>query len=253
MAVQPGKGAMVGWIFWALSEASEILSEENTWRSKLSFDELTTILVEVEAVLNSRPLTYLYSDDVEEPLTPSHLVIGRRLLTLPVGPLQIDDWGFGDRLTATKRSRYLADRIQHFRRRWQREYLVDLREFHRPKGKNVTLPPERINDVVIFHDQGTSQRAFWKLARITDLIRGRNGKVRGARVLVAGKKTLTESPFKSYFLWKFKLATQNQPMKIVSRKMNIAEWMTEFQLHRQDLVEPQRLLQRRKSSLLTTC
>ena len=45
-------------------------------RSKLSFDELTTILVEVEAVLNSRPLTYLYSDDVEEPLTPSHLVIG---------------------------------------------------------------------------------------------------------------------------------------------------------------------------------
>ena len=45
-------------------------------RSKLLFDELTTILVEVEAVLNSRPLTYLYSDDVEEPVTPSHLVIG---------------------------------------------------------------------------------------------------------------------------------------------------------------------------------
>lgn len=168
-------------------------------RSKLSFDELTTILVEVEAVLNSRPLTYLYSDDVEEPLTPSHLVIGRRLLTLPVGPLQIDDWDFGDHLTATKRSRYLADRIQHFRRRWQREYLVELREFHRPKGKNVTLPPVRINDVVILHDQGTSQRAFWKLARITDLIRGRDGKVRGARVLVAGKKTLIERPLQELF------------------------------------------------------
>ena len=91
-------------------------------------------------------------------LTPSHLVIGRRFLTLPVGPLQIDDWDFGDHLTATKRSRYLADRIQHFRRRWQREYLVELREFHRPKGKNVMLPPVRINDVVILHDQGTSQR-----------------------------------------------------------------------------------------------
>ena len=58
-------------------------------RSKLSFDELTTILVEVEAVLNSRPLTYLHSDDVEELLTPWHLVIGQRLLTLPMGPLQI--------------------------------------------------------------------------------------------------------------------------------------------------------------------
>lgn len=56
------------------------------------------------------------------------------------------------------------------------------------------LPPVRINDVVILHDQGTSQRDFWKLARITDLIRGRDGKVRGARVLVGGKKTLRETP-----------------------------------------------------------
>ena len=154
-------------------------------RSKLSFDELTTILVEVEAVLNSRPLTYLYS---EEPL--------------PVGLLQIDDWrflDFGDHLTATKRSRYLTDRIQHFRRRWQQEYLVELREFHHPKGKNVKLPPVRINDVVILHDQGTSQRAFWKLARITDLIKGRDEKVRGARVLVAGKKTLIERPLQELF------------------------------------------------------
>ena len=129
----------------------------------------------------------------------SYLVIGRRLLTLPVVPLQIDDWDFGDHLTATKRSRYLADRIQHFRRRWQREYLVELREFHRPKGKNVTLPPVRINDVVILHDQGTSQRAFWKLARITDLIKGRGGKVRRARVLLAGKKTLIERSLQELF------------------------------------------------------
>ena len=168
-------------------------------RSKLSFDELTTILVEVEAVLNSRPLTYLYSDDVEEPLTPSHLVIGRRLLTLPVELLQIDHWDFGDHLTATKRSRNFADRIQHFKRRWRREYLVELRGLHRPKGKNVTLPPVRINDVVILHDQGTSQKAFWKLARITDLIKGKDGKVRGARVLVAEKKTLIERPLQELF------------------------------------------------------
>ena len=72
-------------------------------------------------------------------------------------------------------------------------------EFHRPKGKNVTLPPVRINDVVILHHQGTSKRAFWKLARITELIRGRDGKVRGARVLVAGKKTPIERPLQELF------------------------------------------------------
>ena len=175
-------------------------------RSKLSFDELTTILVEVEAVLNSRPLTYLYS---EEPL--------------PVGLLQIDDWDFGDHLTATKRSRYLADRIQHFRRRWQREYLVELRKFHRPKGKNVTLPPVRINDVVILHDQGTSQRAFWKLARITDLIKGRDEKVRGARVLVAGKKTLIERPLQELFPLEVHASNTESTNQIVSRRMNLAE------------------------------
>ena len=37
---------------------------------------------EVESIINSRPLTYLTSGDVEEPLTPSHL-IGRRVMNLP--------------------------------------------------------------------------------------------------------------------------------------------------------------------------
>ena len=38
--------------------------------------------MEVEAVLNSRPLTYVY-DEMEAPLTPSHLIIGRKILWMP--------------------------------------------------------------------------------------------------------------------------------------------------------------------------
>ena len=46
--------------------------------------ELNTILTEVEAVLNSRPLTYPYIDiNDASPLTPSHFLCGHRLLTLP--------------------------------------------------------------------------------------------------------------------------------------------------------------------------
>ena len=46
----------------------------------VSYEELETILIEIEAVLNSRPITYLYELDVEVALTPSHLFCGRRLL-----------------------------------------------------------------------------------------------------------------------------------------------------------------------------
>ena len=48
--------------------------------AKLNYDELHTVLVEVERTLNSRPLTCVSSDDPEEPLTPSHLMYGRRIL-----------------------------------------------------------------------------------------------------------------------------------------------------------------------------
>ena len=42
-------------------------------RSTLSFDEQRTVLVEIEGVVNSRPLTYLYDDEesISYPLTPS--------------------------------------------------------------------------------------------------------------------------------------------------------------------------------------
>ena len=46
-------------------------------KSKLTYEELLTVIAEVEGVLNSRPLCYVYEDSVEEVLTPSHLMIGR--------------------------------------------------------------------------------------------------------------------------------------------------------------------------------
>ena len=49
--------------------------------AKLAFDELNTLLVEIELTLNSKPLTYLY-DELEEVLTPSHLLVGYRLSPL---------------------------------------------------------------------------------------------------------------------------------------------------------------------------
>lgn len=53
-------------------------------RSYVSLLDLQTIVVEVEAILNDRPLTYVSSDLCDpEPLTPAHLLYGRRIVSLP--------------------------------------------------------------------------------------------------------------------------------------------------------------------------
>ena len=48
--------------------------------AKLTYEELETALIETEAILNSRPLTYVSEELTEPPFTPSHLVCGRHLL-----------------------------------------------------------------------------------------------------------------------------------------------------------------------------
>ena len=86
-------------------------------QARLSHDELFTILVEVEATLNSRPISYVSSEDVDEPLTPSHLLVGRRLLNLPDSVNSETDPDFGtnpDRIGLTQRMVYLNRILHHF-------------------------------------------------------------------------------------------------------------------------------------------
>ena len=56
--------------------------------SKLDFEEMTTILTQIEACLNSRPLGTLphNDDDGIEMLTPGHFLIGRPLQAIPDHP-----------------------------------------------------------------------------------------------------------------------------------------------------------------------
>lgn len=76
----------------------------------LTYEELLTILTEVECILNSRPLTYLYPNDLEEPLTPSHLISSKRLL--PDTTRSGAD-NSSTRETDTGRARYLQRSMDH--------------------------------------------------------------------------------------------------------------------------------------------
>ena len=156
--------------------------------ASLSMDELTTVIIEIEASLNSRPLTYVSDEDWGEPLTPSHLVVGRKISNLPdYKTHDFEDPGQTSTLIS-KRMKHLSKLLEHFWRRWQKEYLLGLREQHRlSPRRNIGNFEISVGDVVIIHEEGLP-RSRWRLGRICTLIKGKDGHVRGARVTVCTKQ-----------------------------------------------------------------
>ena len=63
-----------GGIFERMVKSAKRCLKKVIGKQLLTYDELLTLVIEVEAVLNSRPLSYISTEDLEEPLTPSHLM-----------------------------------------------------------------------------------------------------------------------------------------------------------------------------------
>ena len=148
-----------------------------------------SIVVEVELILNNRPLTYL-SDDVRdpEPLTPSHILYGRMLTNLPhelVPQEHVQDPSYGEISRLNKAARFQSLLLTHFSTRWKQEYLTSLREFHRTSGSNNQKI--KVGDVVLVHDD--SPRISWKMAVVEELITGGDGLVRAANIRTCNGKT----------------------------------------------------------------
>ena len=136
-----------------------------------------------------------YTEDVEEPLTPSHLVSGKRLLTLP-HIRESSEIPESTRVIITKRAQYQRNLVDHFWKRWRREYLVDLGEHHRLVASKQKTQPVRVGDVVVVHEDNV-RRNQWRLGKIESLIIGRGGVVRGAVVKLGErnrKSSMIERP-----------------------------------------------------------
>ena len=128
--------------------------------ARLTYEELLTVLTEIEGVLNSRPLTYVYGDDIEEPLTPSHLMIGRRLLSRNSNTAPGGGSCASSVTEIARRAKYLKSLLDHFWNRWKKEYLTELHQFHRyaVSNKNRGACPQKESsvkegDVVVVKDE----------------------------------------------------------------------------------------------------
>ncbi|XP_011858336.1 PREDICTED: uncharacterized protein LOC105555899 [Vollenhovia emeryi] len=137
--------------------------------TSLTFEELTTVVVQVEAILNSRPLTPMSTDPADfNALTPGHFIIGRPL----VSTLEPD---LADvKVNRLKRYQVLEQIRQSFWRRWSVEYLTQLQQ--RVKWKEVENTIKK-DTMVILRDPNVPPMR-WRLARVINVHPGRDGLVR---------------------------------------------------------------------------
>ena len=179
-----------GGVFERMVRSTKRCLRKMIGRAKFSFDELLTAVTEVEAIINSQPLSYVTPEDLEEPLTPSHLLVGRRVLSLP------DDLSYRGEITDTefeltpnsisRRVKYLNNVLNQFWRRWRNEYLLELRNTHRHNQGSSDEVEIAIGDLVLVHDE-SQPRGFWRLAKVEDTITGKDGWVRGAKLKVSAR------------------------------------------------------------------
>lgn len=127
--------------------------------STLTFEEMTTLLSQIEACLNSRPISQLptYPDD-PYPLTPGHFLVGEPLVVVP-------DRNYENSGLSTLSRWHLTQRmLQDFWRKWSTDYLTQL--YHRYKWTNQVSEPN-IGDVVLVKEDELPP-AKWLFGVITE-------------------------------------------------------------------------------------
>ena len=142
--------------------------------NQLVTDEvLTTVLTEVEFMLNSRPLTHV-SNEAGDPegLTPNHLLLGRASPSVSPGTFS------GEQLCARRRWRQAQQLAEHFWKRWHKEYLPTL--MRRGKWSRESRRIE-LGDTVLIAENN-APRGRWPLARVVKVFPGSDGRVRAVEL-----------------------------------------------------------------------
>ena len=163
--------------------------------------QLNTILTEVEAVVNSRPLVYVDSDiNSNFPISPlNFLSLNHNHFILDFACSEEEmEFDMNERLSMAQQ---LLERwkrgqrsLTQFWEMWRNNYLLALRErtqlFHkRSKGTVKQIP--KLGDVVLLKDK--LPRGQWRIGRIDKLIEGKDQLIRAAKVRLSSRKILTRA------------------------------------------------------------
>lgn len=145
---------------------------------RICFEDFNTLIIEIEAVINSRPLWSIPTrPDEYDALTPGHFLVFKPLLTLPepsTSEIQIN------RLSQYQ---YLQRLLSDFWKVWSTEYIQSLQT---RKKWHETKPNVHIGQIVLVSEDNEIP-AQWSLGRITNIFHGSDGLVRVADVYCRSK------------------------------------------------------------------
>ncbi|XP_053691014.1 uncharacterized protein LOC128739545 [Sabethes cyaneus] len=135
----------------------------------LTPDELQTVLVQIEACLNSRPLTPLSNDPGDfEALTPGHFLSQRPLTAIPEPSLQeVPE----NRLSRWQRTQ---DFLQRIWRKWSTQYLSDLHN----RTKWTRQRNNLFVGTMVLVKEDNLPPLKWALGRVTHVTKGADGNIR---------------------------------------------------------------------------
>lgn len=142
----------------------------------LTFEEFTTVLTQVEAILNSRPLSPMSADPQDLlPLSPAHFLVGRSLTAPVYQDMRTDPGNIRDRYQRVELIRH------HFWSRWAKEYVSELQTRCKWKENVDSLQP---GTLVLLKDDHLPPLK-WNLGRIISTVPGNDGVSRIADIRTA--------------------------------------------------------------------
>ena len=157
---------------------------------QLKINYLLLLLAEVEAIVNSRPLTLEDVNDPESmPLTPSHLLtLKSKVVMPPPGVFQ------GSDAYCRKRWRVVLHLANTFWSRWRKDYLMSLQSHSKWTEKKRHF---EVGDVVLLKDVGRNK---WPMGVIVNTFPGDDALVRTVEVRVASRSVMKRSIVKLVLL-----------------------------------------------------
>ena len=140
----------------------------------VTYTELYTIVKQVEAHVNERPLAQM-SESSFDCITPSMLVTGRKLRPTVD---EFQESGFKQEMDVRERWKHRQTLVRQFFNSWVKNYILSLQQRHKWQDKKPNI---RIGDLVLVEKEKLKKHR-WPLGLIKDLIIGRDGLIRSVRL-----------------------------------------------------------------------